>query len=235
MNKELRELEEILKRNSDDPEDIDIENEVDHYFFFDNISNKEDLERAWSLFPEGKLIRDRLSLVEQETQTIPGWGYRVPDESNPEVDSQQYLKLVEDHIKALRPIILDGEYNDDVRQFIDAGFTVELASSSVSIPEPMENELFGSLYEALQEFKIDHFPFKKEHYEVLYNWAIYLTKCDEVAVYLLWPCLQDVEGFEPDIFDYGVKLWKLGSRDRFWIKEGDIASKTVYFRPHWLD
>lgn len=235
MNKELRELEAILKRNSDNPDDIDIEDEVNHYFLFDNIFNKDDLERAWSLFPEGEIIRDRLSVVEQKTQTIAGWGYRIPGATNPGVDSEQFLKLVENHIKALRPIILDGDYNDDIRAFIDTGFTVELAASNESIPSPTDNDLFGTLYEALQEFKIDYFPFNKEHYEVLYNWAIYLTKCDEVAAYLLWPCLQGVEEFEPDLFDYGVKLWKLGCRDRFWIKDGDIASQTVCFRPPWLD
>ncbi|MBB1436959.1 hypothetical protein H5201_22225 [Pseudoalteromonas sp. SG43-6] len=75
MNQELRLLEEILKRNSEDPDSIDIENEVDHYFFFDGIKNEEDLDEAWRVFDEHEEIRNRLLNIVSETDSISRWGY----------------------------------------------------------------------------------------------------------------------------------------------------------------
>ncbi len=235
MIPELKSLEDILKRNSDHPDEIDIENEVEHYFIFDKISNPVDLEKAWSLFPEHKKIRNRLEKIEENTDIIPGWGYRVINENYNKCETSELASTIDSQIKNLRPFILDGDYNDDIRQFIDSGYFIELAPKDVTVPELGENEIFGTLYEAIQEFKIEHFPYEKEHYQVLENWAIYLTKCDEVAVYLLWPCFNDIQLLDSEVFSHGAKLWKFDCRDRYWVKNLDCSSKTIYFRPPWLD
>ncbi len=235
MNPELKIIEDILKKNSDDANSIDIENEVEHYFIFDKITDPIDLEKVWSLFGENKEIRERLKNVESNTDIIPGWGYLVPEQEQICCDEQELKGLVDSHIKNLRPILLEEDYNNEIISFIDTGYTIELAPANIEIPNASDNELFGVLYEALSEYKLEHFPYEKAHYEVLNNWAIYLTKCDEVAVYLLWPCLQHSENPDPLLMEPGAKLWKLDCRDRYWVKDLDYSSKTIYVRPPWLD
>jgi hypothetical protein len=235
MNQELGILEEILKRNSDDPESVDINNEIDHYFFFDAIKNQNDLEVAWSVFDEHEEIRDRLLKVESNTDSIPGWGYRIPQQEQVKCNDEELISLVASNISSLRPILLEEDYNADIISFIDNGFRVEIAPSNIEIPATSDNELFGVLYEAIGEYWIEHFPYDKEHYEVLKNWAIYLTKCDEVATYLMWPCLKHETKLEPTTMEFAAKLWKLGCRDRFWVKDFDYSKKAVCIRPPWLD
>lgn len=235
MNQELRVLEDILKRNSDDPESIDIENEVNHYFFFDGIKNEKDLEEAWRSFYEHQDIRGRLSNIESQTDSIPGWGYRIPKNDQITCNDQELKDLVFSHISSLRPILLEEDYNSDIISFIDRGYKVEIAPLDIEIPDTSDNELFGVLYEAIDEYWIDNFPYDREHYEVLKNWAIYLTKCDEVATYLMWPCLSNEKNLSPSTMDAGAKLWKLGCRDRYWVKDLDYISKVVYVRPPWLE
>lgn len=234
MSQELALLEEILKRNSQEPESIDIENEVDHYFFFDEIENKHDLETAWSVFKEHREIRARLANVEGDSDTISGWGYRIPLGHEFRCTDQELKNLVRSHISSLRPILLEEDYNKDILSFIDNGYVVEIAPADVEPPELTNNELFAVLYEAVGDYWIDHFPYEKAHYEVLKNWAIYLTKCDEIAMYLMWPCLHHDSDLTSDIMDAAAKLWKLGCRDRYWVKDLDYASKVVYIRPPWL-
>ncbi len=224
-------MEEIIKRNSNEPNKIDINNEVTHYFIFDDISDPADLEQAWSLFSENKEIRKRLAFIEQQADSIPGWGYRIP--SNKEkfrCEESDLVSWVEAHVKNVRPIILSEDYNKEICDFIDGGFNVEIAPENEVIPDIRNNELFLTLYEALQEFKIEHFPYEKEHYEVLLNWAIYLTKCDEIAAYLLWPCFNNTENFSSDMFEYAAKIWKVGCRGKYWVKDLNYSLKTIYCR-----
>ena len=69
MNKELELLETVLKRHSEDPDLVDIEDEVDHYFFFDVIQDPDDFELAWSVFTEQEEIRRRLALIENDADS----------------------------------------------------------------------------------------------------------------------------------------------------------------------
>jgi hypothetical protein len=234
MNQELKLLEEILKKNTGDPESIDIENEVDHYFFFDAIQDKADLETVWSVFEEHEEIRHRLSKIESNTNTIPGWGYRIPQYDQIKCEDEELKIVVDSHISSLRPILLEEDYNADMISFIDNGYKVEIAPPNIEVPDASDNELFGVLYEAVGEYWIEHFPYDKDHYEVLKNWAIYLTKCDEVATYLMWPCLKHVNQLAFNTMEAGAKLWKFGCRDRFWVKDLDYSSKVVYVSPPWL-
>ncbi len=231
MNKQLEILEDLLKKGSDDPESIDLEgNEVDHYFYFDKIKNQRDKELAWSQFEESKEIRERLKIVENKTQTINGWGYRVAEDGN-RVSNEELLMIVENYVKCIAPIILKEEYNQDVIKFIDKGFKAEIAPLDMLPPEVENNHLFGALYEGMSETLIKSFPLD-DHYDLLYNWAIYLTKCDEVAFYLLWPVIsKDVKELNDNSSLFGVKLWMLNCRARFWIQ--DIGSNTIYVKPPW--
>lgn len=232
MNEKLKLLEEIVKRNSDEPEYVDMTDEVSHYFIFDQITNPKDLETAWSLFDEQKEIRARLANVEGNTDTVPGWGYRIPQQVR--CDQDELLALVKEHLTNLRPFLYESSYTNDIISFLDNEFEIEMAPNEAVCPETTDNDLFMVLYEALSEYLISAFP-EDEHYEVLYNWAIYLTKCDEVASYILWPCLEHEESEIEDLMEPAAKLWKFDCRDRFWIKDSDTKSKIVYVRPPWLD
>ena len=231
MSKELKLLEDILKRNSDNPDEIDINNEVNHYFFFDEIKNTKDLNTAWSVFKEHKEIQKRLSLVEDKTNTIPGWGYRTPQSDKISIEENELINIVTQHVNSIHPMLPDEEYFSDLITFIKNGFTVEIAPSNIDPPDISDNELFFQLYEAIGEYWIECFPRDKDHYEVLNNWAIYLTKCDEVAIYLMWPCLEHEITLSSSTMDAAAKLWKLGCRDRYWIKDLDYSQKVIYVKP----
>lgn len=234
MSPELKRLEEILKRNSAEPDTVNIDDEVSHYFFFDEIADAADLEEAWSAFPEQAEIRKRLALVESDSGVIPGWGYRVPADGA-SIDDDALLEMVRKNVLNLRPMLAHTDDNRELIEFIDRGFVVEIAPQSAHAPDAPDNDLFMSLYEAMQENRSDRFPHDAPHYRVLYNWAIYLTKCDEVACYLIWPCLSGNEAWPADTLEPFVRLWKLNCRDRFWIKQGDPSSGTIYVRPPWMD
>lgn len=230
----MRQLEAILKRNSSEPDGVDITDEVEHYFFFDKIRDASDLEEAWSVFPEHAEIRKRLALVESDCKVVPGWGYRIPGEVV-SIDDAQLLELVRQGIRNLRPMLLDTDENSDAIAFIDGGFDIVIAPSGAVPPDPDRNDFFLALYEAIQEDMLARFPFDKPHYRVLWNWAIYLTKCDEVASYLLWPCLSGHARFSDDVMAPFVGLWKRDCRDRFWVKRGDFSSGMIYVKPPWMD
>lgn len=100
-------------------------------------------------------------------------------------------------------------------------------------PDPMDNVLFGALYESMGDFKHDHYPFEEPLLAILYEWAIALTKCDEVALYLLWPVLKDVGGIDPNTPIPGLALWKYHCRTSYWIKDGDLRSGLVCVQPPW--
>jgi len=225
-------LEEILKRNSEPGEEIDLrENEVDHYFYFDKIANPGDLEAAWAVFPESQEIRKRLQEVDSVCDVIDGWGYRVPKESN-RCEPDELLQILRTHIERMRSLIPDDDYYRDVINFIDGSFDVQIAPADASPPEEDdENALFDTLYEVISEFTLEHCSLDEPHKELLYNWAIYLTKCDEVAAYLLWPCLDGVSDLPADTPDPGFQLWANDCRMRYWIKDEDFGSGVVYIAP----
>lgn len=236
MSRELDILAEILKRNSDDqsPLAIDIENEMNHYFFFDAIKNEVDREAAWSVFDEQLEIRNRLSTIENHANKVTGWGYRIP-KHHARCSDDKLIALVAAHIAKLRPILLEEDYNAPAIAFIDGGFSIEIAPAGIAVPEPAHNDLFLTLGEAVSDYWTSHFPYEKRHYQVLNNWAIYLTKCDEVAAYLMWPCLKHEKPLDPQMMEAGVELWKLDCANRYWVKDEDYAGKVLYVRPPWLD
>ncbi len=217
-------LEEILRRHRN--EEVNLrENEGDRYFLFDRISDPADLEKAWSLFPEHRVIRDRADEVDASSEIVPGWGYRVPRTSLRCSDTD-LTQLVREHLAATRPFLTDDW--DDIGEFIDNGYKIELLSEGTAeIPEPMENELFMGIDESMSDFRIQHFPYGNLLAEILSDWAIYLTKCNEVALYLLWPLLQDVEEFDPQTPIPGFRLWQYNCRKNYWIKDGDLESGVL--------
>lgn len=95
----------------------------------------------------------------------------------------------------------------------------------------MQDALFGALYESMGDFKRDHYPFEQPMLEILYDWAIYLTKCDEVALYMLWPVLKGVEGIDPTTPVPGFRLWQYNCRTNYWIKDNDVKAGLVFVHP----
>ena len=190
MTQQLYILEDLLKKYSENPDEINLkENEVDHYSYFEKLTDQNDKDLAWSQFEESKAIRYRLHELNHYSKTIEGWGYKIGNQTD--ISDIELTKLVENHIKSMSKLVLDEDYNRSIIDFIESGFEVRIAESGSKGPEINDNELFGTLYEGITETLIEHFPFEIEHYNVLYNWAIYLTKCDEIAFYLLWPCFSD--------------------------------------------
>lgn len=221
-------LEDILKRSGHDLNLRDRNKEEHRYFLFDQISAPDDLDLAWSQFPAQRDIRPRAAQVDAVSDIIPGWGYRTPKKSNHCSDAE-LIRLVRGNIDAIRPLISGWE---DVRAFIESGYDIHVVGSEAGDPpDAMENILFGALYESMGDFKFDHYPFEELILEILYDWAIYLTKCDEVALYLLWPVLKDVEAIDPNTPVPGFRLWQYNCRTNYWIKDGDVKSRLVCVQP----
>jgi hypothetical protein len=229
MNDPIETLEEILKRNGCD--DVNLrENEADRYFLFDQISEPNDLELAWSQFPAHREIRARAAEVDAVSDIVPGWGYRTPKKSHRCSDAE-LIELVGRHIAVIRPFITDWS---DVRAFIDRGFDIEVIGRDAGAPpDATDNELFGAWYESISDFKIERYPYEEPILEVLDDWATYLTKCDEVALYLSWPVLKNVETFDPATPLPGFKLWQYNCRTNYWIDEGDMNSRLVCIQRPW--
>jgi hypothetical protein len=229
MNDPIKTLDNILKRNGHDANLR--ENELDRYFLFDQISAPADLDVAWSQFPANREIRARAAEVDAVSDIVAGWGYRIPKKSNRCSDAQ-LAAFVREHLAGTRPFI-SGSW-DDVAAFIDGGFEIQVIGSEVGVPpDAMQNELFGASYESMGDFKIDRFPFEQPILGILYDWAIYLTKCDEVALYLLWPVLKNVEAIDPNTPVPGFRLWQYNCRTNYWIKDGDLKSRVVYVQRSW--
>ena len=226
MDPRLRELSKILARSGDDGSDLS--RESNHYFLFDRIHHSADLERAWQLFPAGDAVRRHLQLVESLAESS---GYRVP--AMAPLSDEALMDLVRAHIRSMRPILLEEDYNAQEIEFIDRGFEVELASGEDVAPPAAQNPLFGTLYEAIGEYRIDHAPFDDVMFEILDNWAVYLTKCDEVAVYLLSPCFDPSQPLKGEAFEPGVRLWGAGCRDAYWAPSLSTSSRRVLVRPPW--
>jgi hypothetical protein len=222
-------LEDLLKRNG---HDVNLrESEVDRYFLFDLISDPKELAQAWSLFPAHEEIRARAAQVDAVSDIVPGWGYRTPKKSNRCSDAE-LLGVVRDHLNAIHPLIPDDF--DDVRGFIGNGFEVQRVGKDAGTPpEPRENSLFGALYETLSDFQIDRYPFDVPILEILYDWAVFLTKCDEVVLYLLWPILKDVDAIDPKTPVPGFQIWQYHCRTSYWIHEDDMNSGVVCVQPPW--
>jgi hypothetical protein len=221
-------LEQLLKKNlpEEERDDVDLSDEVYQWFYFDQLRDKEDLERAWSVFPEQAEIRRRLAEVERAANTVPSFGYRVAKE-NQAVAPADLAECIRLHLEKIRPLLPDRAENKAILRALDAGPRIELAPEGVRAPKAGENDLFLALYEAMQEpkYEID----RGEHYGLLSEWAIYLTKCDEVALYLLWPALPISHRLPPDTALPAVRLWAMGCRDCFWFKDQDPATGTVWF------
>jgi hypothetical protein len=119
---------------------------------------------------------------------------------------------------------VQAEYNKLAIEFLKYPFKVQRAPTGVKAPE--KNELFGTLYEAIQEFLIEEMP-QDDKYDDLYEWAIHLTKCDEVAAYILGPCFRSIA--TPN-FEYGLLIWSFGLRKSYWIKDDNPNSGAVLFQ-----
>lgn len=222
MKSPIKILEEILLRNLPDEErlhELSLRHCGYRYFYFDHIRRKEDYEAAWSVFPEYQQIRQRLDEVENLANVIPGFGYRVPRNDVP-ITERKLLALLRKLFEHVGPLIDDDDSNADIKGFLNRQPTIEIAADELAIPDPRENNLFLTLYEGMQRFALEHFP-PGDHYSLLRDWAIYLTKCDEVAFYLLWPCLRRRQDLSPDTPLAWFQLWSHDCRDRFWIKDND--------------
>ena len=225
----LETLEDILRRSG---HDLNLrENEEQRYFLFDRISDPGDLDLAWSLFPAHQEVRARATQVDSVSDIVPGWGYRTPKKSN-RCSETELIELLRTHVTAIRPFV--WESYGDVIAFLDKGYDIQIVGkASGAPPDPMTNTLFMAFYETMGDFKGDHYAFEEPLLRILYDWAIYLTKCDEIALYLLWPVLKDVSGIDPSTPFPGFALWQYDCRTSYWIRGGDLESRTVCVQPPW--
>ena len=226
-------LQDILQRNLPADSDfpiVDINDESWHWFYFDQIANSDDLELAWSVFPEQQEIRRRLKQLEAAADIVPSFGYRVSKKEN-RYPLEDLQKLVEQHLRSLYPLIPDRDELAATRLALGRPFEVVLAPPDDPVPDWRENDLRDALFGAVLNANDLHVP--EDHYYLLYHWAVYLTKCDEVVTYLLWPCLEASRVYPPATPEAGFQLWRLNCLDRYWFKNNDPDLGIVHFRPPW--
>ncbi len=225
----LETLKDILTRSG---HDLNLrENEEHRYFLFDRISDPGELDLAWSLFPAHQEVRARATQVDSVSDIVPGWGYRIPKKSN-RCSETELIELLRTHVTAIRPFL--WENYDDVIAFLDKGYDIQIVGKACGDPpDPVTNNLFMAFYETMGDFMGDHCAFEEPLLRILYDWAIYLTKCDEVALYLLWPVLKDVGAIVPGTPFPGFALWQYNCRTNYWVKDGDLESRTVCVQPPW--
>jgi len=225
----LETLEDILRRSG---HDLNLRAKEEHrYFLFDLISDPGALDLAWSLFPAHQEVRARATQVDVVSDIVPGWGYRTPKKSN-RCSEAELIDLLRRHLTAIRPFISKGY--DDVVAFLEKGYDIEIVGKVPGAPpDAMSNTLFMALYESMGEFTCEHYPFEDPLLEVLHDWAIYLTKCDEVAQYLTWPVLKDVSDIDPSTPLPGFALWQFNCRTSYWIRDGALKGRTVCLQPPW--
>lgn len=228
-------LQDILERNTSPDlglSAVDIYEESCQWFYFDQIANTDDLELAWSIFPEQQEIRQRLMRLESVADIVPNFGYRLPKKDN-RCALEDLRKLIEQQLRSICPLIPDRDYLAETRQALGRPFEIVLAPMDELVPDWQHNELRTSLYETIQN--ANELRIREDHYYLLYEWAVYLTKCDEVAVYLLWPCLDASRIYAPETPEAGFRLWSLDCRDRYWFKNNNPRLGVIHFRPPWLE
>ena len=231
MSDPIDTLEGILKRSGHNLDLRDRNREENRYFLFDRLSSPNDLDLAWSQFPNHREIRARADRVDAVSDIIAGWGYRVPKKSNRCTD-KELVDIVREHLAATRPFI--SESWEDVGAFVEDGYDIQVVGSEGGEPpDPLKNELFMGIYESMGDFKLGHFSYDQPIFEILDDWAIYLTKCDEVALYLLWPALKDVEAIDPNTPIPAFQLWQYNCQTNYWIKDGDPKSRVVCVQRPW--
>jgi hypothetical protein len=129
---------------------------------------------------------------------------------------------VQQHLEKIRPLFEDEEIADALQG-------VRVMAAPPGAKAPRENELLWALGEAVDVPTYSMYK-RGEHYSMLREWAIYLTKCDEVMLYLVWPTLDVARKLPADTPEAGLRLWSMNLRDRFWFKDNDPATGIVYVK-----
>lgn len=229
MGEPIKLLEALLLKNlpPEEREGLTLNDDSPYqWFYFDHLEDPQDLEAAWAVFPEQAEIRRRLAEVERVASVLPGWGYRIP---TPQALPERRADLVRRHLQSMRPLIPNSEENQATIAALAGELRLEPAPPDIAEPEPGKNWLFLTLYEAAQEPTYELLN-RGEHYELLRDWAIYLTKCDEVALYLLWPALSLSQTLPADTPEAGMRLWAGDSRACYWFQDNDPLSGVIVYR-----
>ena len=223
----LETLKDILTRSG---HDLNLrENEEHRYFLFDRISDPGELDLAWSLFPAHQEVRARATQVDSVSDIVPGWGYRIPKKSN-RCSETELIELLRTHVTAIRPFL--WENYDDVIAFLDKGYDIQIVGKACGDPpDPVTNNLFMAFYETMGDFMGDHCAFEEPLLRILYDWAIYLTKCDEVACLAMARSQRCCEYAGHAVS--GTCLVAVQLRTNDWVKDGDLESRTVCVQPPW--
>lgn len=192
-------------------------------FFFSRFKTAEALEEAWSLVPEHKAIRERLAELDKTSATPEELGgipmYHLPSSAkNAELDTLP--SLIENYLRALIPIAEETGDSDLLEVLRDKPKVCvgNLANA------PAESQLDQAFYRIHSESLLNHLP-DAAPYSILYTYAVYLTKDDRVAAFILWPCLQNNERLE-NAYRLGFELWR--KRAFLW---SDEKAETILVAP----
>ena len=196
-------------------------------YFFSRFQTKQDLDHAWSLIPEHEQIRKRIATLHDAGQTAEELNgtvamYVSPGEKN-NAEAADLPALVGRHLAAMARIVQTDD-EPDIAEFLSKSPSVSVGDSE-DVAEP--NQLAESLYEAASNFILDHMPAPLP-YQILYNYAVSLTKYDPVAAYVLWPCLIDKDDLGDDPFSPGFDLWRLSAS--YWAPDNDLTKGRVLCR-----
>ena len=182
-------------------------------FFFSRFETPEALDQAWSYIPEHLEIRKRVKEVKGVTPSAEELG-GIPMYSFPKVGyGLDTLKdVAEAYLAALLPLAEREPGYEATKKLIQNNPKVILGNPD-EVPSPIDFN--HELYEIHTDPILENLP-REAHYYILYNYAVYLTKDDRVAAYVLWPCLKNKAPLE-NVFRLGFEIWR--RRAQFWTDE----------------
>ena len=175
--------------------------------------DKASTEKALELYPDSDNLKQRMA--------------RVQDIDAARRNSMRASGILKDYLVGMS----DHLENDELKAFLKKPLQIEDFHSEEM---PSENLLHKEVYSDLGELIVNNTPIEP-HFELLYEWAINSTGWMNVAAYLLGPYLEVEENENMSFLDNAWDIHWLGIDNKYWIKDNDLTSNTVYWKSHKID
>ena len=216
-NEIIYQLEEILKDNfpKNQRKDVNLmEHKNPYRLRYFSYLDEESTVKALELYPDSDNLKQRMIVVQS---VVP------PLRNLMRADNllKEYLKGMATHLE-----------NHELKAFLKKDFKIEGICHNEEVPK--ENLLHKEVYSDLGELIVNNTPIEP-HFELLYEWAINSTGWMNVAAYLLGPYLEVEENENMSFLDNAWDIHWLGIDNKYWIKDNDLTSNTVYWKSHKID